>query len=351
MYYFVNVNINVFVAKRGVEEMKRRLLKIIQNLLLSSLFLIPFLNGSVANAQERVEQNMTKEELNQMNIEKVKAASGIDYILLPNGEKVYAETASYTVYDNGTYTFAVFDKVGNSEIIDVEVNNIDKINPRISLNQTQENGYTLIDVVASDDESGVSHIILPGGQRVDGSSANFKALSDGEYVFQVYDVAGNSTTETVNVTNTGGDITKPLKRESATSNLDVYIKSENMISLSLNTNSVLFNDFSGVGDSEKNQGITLTVSSSLPYSISASLAGEIQSNDKASIMNKDILNIKESSQNDYKTFVNTSDKILLKGSNTAGNSKSHGIDLKLKGGIAHDKAVYKTAIKIEVTQD
>ena len=46
--------------------------------------------------------------------------------------------------------------------------------------------------------------------------------------------------------NTISDIV--LDKKLATSNLDVYIKSENILQMSLNTNSVTFEDFSGVED-------------------------------------------------------------------------------------------------------
>src|SRR5699024_4696256 len=47
-----------------------------------------------------------------------------------------------------------------------------------------------------------------------------------------------------------------LTSQSVTSNLDIYIKSENMLSLSLDTNSVTFEDFSGVEDLEKQNAVT-----------------------------------------------------------------------------------------------
>ena len=141
-----------------------------------------------------------------------------------------------------------------------------------------------------------------------------------------------------------------MNPKSATSNIDVYIKSENMLSLSLDTNNISFDDFSGVEDVEKLNALNVTVSSSLPYELNAYLVTEIQNSDKSNVMDKQILNIKESSDIDYKTFANVNDKIILKDNNTAGNDKIHPIDIKLKGNIAHKKDVYKATIKFEAQQ-
>lgn len=139
-------------------------------------------------------------------------------------------------------------------------------------------------------------------------------------------------------------------KKSATANVDIYIKSENMLSLTLDTNSITFEDFSGVEDIEKNGAVNLSVNSSLPYELNAYLPTEIQNSDKSKTMDKKILNIKEGSELDYKTFDNVNQKLTLKDNNIAGNNKSHAIDLKLKGGLAYEADVYKATIKFEVNQ-
>ena len=141
-----------------------------------------------------------------------------------------------------------------------------------------------------------------------------------------------------------------LELKNSTFNLDVYIKSENILSMSLNTNSITFEDFSGTEDMVKDNAINIRINSSLPYSLNAYLPVEIQNSDKTNTMDKSILNIKENSETIYQTFINSTDKIVLKDNNTAGNDLVHGIDIKLKGGIAHEKDVYKTIIKFEAEQ-
>ena len=141
-----------------------------------------------------------------------------------------------------------------------------------------------------------------------------------------------------------------LDRKTATSNLDVYIKSENILQMSLDTNQISFEDFSGIEDVEKINAVNLTINSSLPYQINAYLPVEIQNADKTKTLDKSILNIKESSSSNYQTFTNTTDKIILKDNCSAGNQLTHGVDLKLAGGIAHEKDVYKAIIKLEAEQ-
>ena len=141
-----------------------------------------------------------------------------------------------------------------------------------------------------------------------------------------------------------------LTPQSATSNIDIYIKSENMLSLSLDTNSVTFEDFSGVEDLEKQNAVTLTINSSLPYEINSYLVSEMKNADKSETMDKSILNIKANSSLTYESFTDLVTPIKLFDNQVAGNNKVHGIDLKLKGSIAHKADAYKTTIKFEVNQ-
>ena len=141
-----------------------------------------------------------------------------------------------------------------------------------------------------------------------------------------------------------------LDRKTTTSNLDVYIKCENILQMSLDTNSISFDDFSGIEDVEKINAVNVSINSSLPYQLNAYLPAEIQNADKSATMNKSILNIKESSETEYKEFTNLNEKVVLKDNCSSGNQLVHGIDIRLKGGIAHEKDVYKAIIKLEAEQ-
>ena len=144
--------------------------------------------------------------------------------------------------------------------------------------------------------------------------------------------------------------TDTLERKNATANLDLYIKSENMLSMNLSTNSIVFEDFSGVEDLEKSNAIEISINSSLPYQLNSYLISEIQNADKSEIIDKSLLNIKESNSNDYKAFANINDKLVLKDNCSSGNGNIHNIDLRLNGSNAHTADIYKTIIKIEAEQ-
>ena len=141
-----------------------------------------------------------------------------------------------------------------------------------------------------------------------------------------------------------------LEKKTATANLDVYIKSENMLSLSLDTNSVTFEEYSGAEPIEKLGAVNLTVNSSLPYNLNAYMSTEISNTDGSEKMPIDILNIRESNEGIYKQFENTSDKVVLKENCQKGNDVNHSIDLKLDSNDAHVADIYKTVIKFEAEQ-
>lgn len=133
-------------------------------------------------------------------------------------------------------------------------------------------------------------------------------------------------------------------------NIDVYITFENVLSLSLDTNTITFSDFSATEDVIREGAFNISVTSTLPYSLNSYLEGEIYNSDKSILLNKEILNIKEGGETEYKFFKNVKNKVVLKDNNLPTDNTVHPIDLKLRGGITHEKDVYKATIKFEVEQ-
>ena len=115
---------------------------------------------------------------------------------------------------------------------------------------------------------------------------------------------------------------------------------------------VTFNNFSGTEDVEMLNAIGLTVSSTQTYKISATLDGHaIENADKTNTMDRSILHIKSSDSTFYNTFkYMTSKTVLLSDNQPTGANIRHGIDLKLKGNIAHEKDVYKAILHFTVEQ-
>ena len=59
--------------------------------------------------------------------------SGIKQIILPNGNIINNTVASYTVNSNGIYYFKAIDYMGNETISSITVSNIDKNNPKVTI--------------------------------------------------------------------------------------------------------------------------------------------------------------------------------------------------------------------------
>ena len=225
----------------------------------------------------------------------------------------------YDIYDNSNNIVEVYDLVGNKEEYQVKLKDSD-----ISTIETGINALKNKTDISSDDIKYFRTII----NDLDESS-NKDLLQD--KLNSVY------TSDT-------------LERKTATANVDIYIKSENMLSMSLNTNSVTFEDFSGVEDIEKSNVVEISINSSLPYQLNSYLVSEIQNSDKSEIIDKSLLNIKDSSSDEYKAFNNINEKLVLKDDCESGNGKIHNIDLRLSGGNSHVADIYKTVIKFEAEQ-
>ena len=151
-----------------------------------------------------------------------------------------------------------------------------------------------------------------------------------------------------------GEITEVLDltidKKTVTANLDLYIKSNNSLTMSLSTNSVTFENYSGVEDLEMLDAVNITVNSSLPYSLNAYMPSLISNSDGSNTMDANILNIRDNSKSNYSQFINTTDKVVLKDDCEAGDNNIHNIDLKLSGNNLHKADVYKTVIKFEAEQ-
>ena len=162
----------------------------------------------------------------------------------------------------------------------------------------------------------------------------------------------NEYTEEINNTETKENLQKSAQKAvvSDTSNIDVYVKPESILSVSLNTNSVTFNEFDGINDVELPGSLELTVDSNLSYNINAILESEIRNSDGTKIMDKSILGIKANTDSAYSFFSSVGDKIILFENMNAVGAQNHLIDLCLKGGIPYEEDNYKTTIKIEVLQ-
>ena len=132
------------------------------------------------------------------------ANSGFKQIKLPDGTIKTTATGDYTVSQNGTYTFVVYDVAGNTLTLQETVTNIDKTPPTGSLNHNPTDwviDYVKIHWTASDSQSGFNRVVLPDGTSTTNASGDFTVTDNGTYTFTLYDNVGNSRILTENINN------------------------------------------------------------------------------------------------------------------------------------------------------
>lgn len=134
-----------------------------------------------------------------------------------------------------------------------------------------------------------------------------------------------------------------------TSNIDVYIRPQSILSVSLNTNVVSFEDFDGIDSLEIPGAINIFVESNLPYDLFASLESEISNSDNTKTLNEQILGLKENSSKIYKNFTKVKEPIILM-ENVNTPKATHKIDMILNKDIPFEIDAYKASIKFEVVQ-
>lgn len=132
------------------------------------------------------------------------ANSGFKQIKLPDGTIKTTATGDYTVSQNGTYTFIVYDVAGNTLTLQETVTNIDKTAPTGSLSHNPTDwviDYVKIHWTASDSQSGFNRVVLPDGTSTTNASGDFTVTDNGTYTFTLYDNVGNSKILTENINN------------------------------------------------------------------------------------------------------------------------------------------------------
>ncbi len=132
------------------------------------------------------------------------ANSGVKQIKLPDGTIKTTATGDYTVSQNGTYTFVVYDVAGNTLTLQETVTNIDKTPPTGSLSHNPTDwviDYVKIHWTASDSQSGFNRVVLPDGTSTTNASGDFTVTDNGTYAFTLYDNVGNSRILTENINN------------------------------------------------------------------------------------------------------------------------------------------------------
>ena len=119
-----------------------------------------------------------------------------DYLLLPNGITTNEKNCSFTVSNNGTYTFKLFNKNGIVKEKSIVVENIDREVPIGSCSGYFKDGVSYITVNASDNVKIGSYVV--NGNSYSSNSIKINAEITSANV-DIYDVVGNKTSVSCNI--------------------------------------------------------------------------------------------------------------------------------------------------------
>lgn len=138
-----------------------------------------------------------------------------DYLILPNNTKVTTDTYSYTVSENGKYTFTAYNTKGMTKESTIEVKNIDRTAPNGSCVINSNGTGSIINISASD-KSGIKKYVYNGKTYTSTKITLSSSIKNANV--SIYDNAGNQKTITckLNQGQTTAPSTKPSQTPSQT---------------------------------------------------------------------------------------------------------------------------------------
>lgn len=141
-----------------------------------------------------------------------------------------------------------------------------------------------------------------------------------------------------------------LEKDKTTSLIDIYIKPKNILTLTMDTNSISFENFNGVESIEKLKAFNLTVESSLPYALKVCMPIGIIDKDNTTVLENHLISVKESSSDTYLNFNNSMEYLTLLDNQLSGSKNEHSIDIKLNAKVLPETTIYRTVLKFKVEQ-
>ena len=154
-------------------------------------------------------------------------------LVLPNKIVKNEKTATYSITNNGTYTFLAYNQNGDIFQKVITVNNIDKITPKVSCTATINPNNTAIKVVASDNLSGIKNYVYQDGTitiaNSNNSSFSYNKKPNDIISVTVYDKASNFKKITCQVIDNSAldpiipGSSETVIKKSETNTLKVYI--------------------------------------------------------------------------------------------------------------------------------
>ena len=169
------------------------------------------LTENINNIDKIMPEGVLSLQENRLTDEKIKISwkafdlqSGFSKILLPDSTFSTNATGEFTVSQMGDYSFVIYDRVGNTRELSINVSNVDMINPILEVTQDTDkwtNGEITLNWKADDYQSGLQNVILPSSENVTDKQGSYIVTENGNYIFLAYDKIGNGILVEHQVTN------------------------------------------------------------------------------------------------------------------------------------------------------
>jgi hypothetical protein len=182
-----------------------------------------------------------------------------------------------------------------------------------------------------------------------GTIVDLPVKKDGKYIFEdlgVYKIVIES--ELGLISNIEFEIIQEIIASNYSNILDLYFKPESIISISIDTSNIVFNDFEV--SVTQSADIKINVESNTSYDVCMYLVDEIYNFDKTSKLNHSILNVLGDESYGYQGFKDVSTPITLFKNQDSTENTTHVVKARISNNLAFNADVYKTQFKIEIYQ-
>lgn len=200
--------------------------------------------------------------------------------------------------------------------------------------------FNIENTVMNIDDSLVEPTLIYGNGYLNGELITWKNIDENTESLE-FEFSDFIQTESRFLGVFSGKVIQPLEVE--------LFSDEGYLNISLSTNQIKFENFTGLEDVEIIKAIEMNVDSDKAYNISASIPNMIRNVDGDKELNPEVLSIKESNAPDYISFTNLNDSVLLV-ENVASGVNTHTFDFKLNKDKFLEKDSYRAVIKFEINQ-
>ena len=199
---------------------------------------------------------------------------------------------------------------------------------------------TIENTVLNIDGKAVKPILIYGNGEVNENLISWQSIDENIESLE-FEFNNNIETENKFLGTFSGKAIQPLEVE--------LFAEEGYLDLSLSTNQIKFEDFTGLQDVEIIEAIEINIDSDRAYDISASIPTMIRNVEGDKELDATVLSIKESNSPDYISFPSLNQSVLLL-EDVASGVNTHTFDFKLNKDKFLEKDSYRAVVKFEINQ-